>query len=123
MDQEKTGVIYCFAHMGINCNAPGEAAELAETFRRIFGFPGFDIGNSVIVGGPFEIVKQNGRGRFGHIGIETDDVEAAVKDLEERGIELVRESAQQDAEGRLVSIYLKEEIGGFAVHLLRKMQR
>ena len=36
------------------------------------------------------------------------------------GVEFNEESAKKDAKGALKAIYLKEEIGGFAVHLVQK---
>ena len=35
-------------------------------------------------------------------------------------LEFNEESAKRDAKGNLKAIYLKEEIGGFAVHLVQK---
>ena len=36
------------------------------------------------------------------------------------GVEFNEESAKRDEKGVLKAIYLKEEIGGFAVHLVQK---
>ena len=36
------------------------------------------------------------------------------------GIEVIEESIRTDAAGKLVSAYIKQEIGGFAVHIVRK---
>ena len=36
------------------------------------------------------------------------------------GYKFNEESAKRDAKGNLKAIYLKEEIGGFAVHLVQK---
>jgi len=35
-------------------------------------------------------------------------------------VEFIEESRKYDDKGRLISIYLKEEMGGFAVHLVEK---
>ena len=66
-----------------------------------------------------EAMKKTGKGRFGHIGMATPDCEAAVKDLESRGYEVDMSTAKYNPDGSLKVVYLKQEIGGFAVHIIR----
>ena len=62
-----------------------------------------------------------GLGKNGHIAVKTNYIERAVNYLSTvLGVEFNEESAKRDAKGNLKAIYLKEEIGGFAVHLVQK---
>ena len=36
------------------------------------------------------------------------------------GVEIAEDTAKRDAKGNLKAIYLKEEFGGFALHLVQK---
>lgn len=110
---------YKFAHVGINSENAAEAADTVQRLAQMFGLPSFDVGSSVIVGGPIEIVKSAARGRNGHIGIEVSDMILAMQDLHQKGVELDDSSLQISPDGTPVSIYLKQEIGGFAFHLLQ----
>jgi 2-dehydro-3-deoxyphosphogluconate aldolase/(4S)-4-hydroxy-2-oxoglutarate aldolase len=47
-------------------------------------------------------------------------VNRAVYQLKLQGIEADMSSAKYDADGRMTVVYLKDEIGGFAVHLVEK---
>ena len=58
-------------------------------------------------------------GKNGHIAIGTTDIEKAVAYLKEQGVEIDMETAKYKNE-KLIAVYIKEEIGGFAVHLVQK---
>ena len=80
------------------------------------------VGNSSIFAGTaLEVMKTPYLGKNGHIAIRTNYIERAINYLENvLGVEFDEESAKRDAKGVLKAIYLKEEIGGFAVHLVQK---
>jgi 2-dehydro-3-deoxyphosphogluconate aldolase/(4S)-4-hydroxy-2-oxoglutarate aldolase len=59
-------------------------------------------------------------GELGHIGIKTNNVGLAKEYLSEKGIEFNMETAKYDQDGNLTVIYLKNDIGGFAFHLMQK---
>ena len=44
----------------------------------------------------------------------------AMAYLEKNNIAIIEESIKKDDKGNLVAAYLKDEIGGFAVHIVRK---
>lgn len=111
---------YRFAHMGVNNRNTDDAFETVRVMQRAFDFQMFDIGNSIMVEGSFEIIKSMGRGSNGHIAIETEDVFLAIKDLTQKGFTPDMETIQYQSDGQIMSVYLKEEIGGFAFHLLKK---
>ena len=112
-------ISYELAHVGINAQNPEEAAAIASLFAQIFRLPLKDGAHSVYAGSAVEAVKHHPMGRLGHIGMRTPDCEAAIKDLESRGFEVDMSTAKYRPDGTMYVVYLKQEIGGFAVHLLR----
>ena len=113
-------VNYELAHIGINTENEDEAVAVASLFAQIFKLPIKNGRNSVYAGSAAEALKKPGKGRLGHIGMGTPDCEAAVKDLESRGFEVDMSTAKYRPDGTLNVVYLKQEIGGFAVHIVRK---
>lgn len=111
---------YGFAHMGMNSAGEQEACDTARFFEKAFGFPSFDIGASIMVAGPFEVVKSMSRGRNGHIAIETASLARGIADLEQKGFLVDYSTLQRAPDGRLLSVYLEEQTAGFAIHLLQK---
>jgi len=108
------------AHIGINCKDEAEAEKIAKQYCSLFDFeykPGI---SSIFVGQEIECNKKVGRGTNGHIAISTYDVDRAVYHLSRKGVEFDMDSAKYDDRGRLKAIYLKDEFGGFAIHLLKK---
>ena len=59
------------------------------------------------------------RGTHGHIAVACNSIKRARWHMERRGFVFDDESAII-RDGKLRAIYLKDEIGGFAVHLLQK---
>jgi 2-dehydro-3-deoxyphosphogluconate aldolase/(4S)-4-hydroxy-2-oxoglutarate aldolase len=109
---------FTLAHVGINGQNEGEARKAAALFEAIFGLAVKEGNSSVFAGDIIEVMKTPFRGKNGHIAIGTYNVRRAQAILERRGIAFDAESAKSDGKGGLVSIYLKEEIAGFAVHLV-----
>ena len=64
-------------------------------------------------------MKSKGPGANGHIAIGTASIERAIAFLTRQGIKPDPNSAKEK-NGKLVAIYLKDEIAGFAVHLLQR---
>ena len=64
-------------------------------------------------------MKKKYLGKNGHIAVATNDIEKAKAYLAVRGVELDEETAKYK-NGKMIAIYLKEEIGGFAIHLVQK---
>lgn len=111
---------FSLKHVGINCDNDSDADNVASFFENLFGF-GKKVGNSSIFAGTFiEVMKKGGRGDNGHICISTNYPERAKYHLQKQGIEFEEDSASYDAKGKLNVIYLKDRIGGFAVHLGNK---
>ena len=78
------------------------------------------VGNSSIFAGTgIEVMKTPFRGTKGHIGIKTNFIVRAKAYLERQGFEF-DESSANVKDGQLKAIYLKDEIAGFAIHLVQK---
>lgn len=111
-----------FAHVGINCAGDADAASLASLLSE-FGFSGSENPVSWFCGASFELMKNGGPGKRGHIGILTWSVERALAYLARRGISPVMESAKwcgERGKSAISFVYLDRDFGGFAVHLKRR---
>ncbi|MBP3887039.1 MAG: bifunctional 4-hydroxy-2-oxoglutarate aldolase/2-dehydro-3-deoxy-phosphogluconate aldolase [Cellulosilyticum sp.] len=108
------------AHVGINAENAEQAETIANGFDALFN-TSVKVGNSSIFAGKgIEVMKTPYLGAKGHIAYKTNYIERAVAYLQAKGHKVNQESAKYDAKGKLVAIYLEEEIGGFAIHLLQK---
>ena len=107
------------AHIGINCENSEKAAAVCEKLNQAFGLPVKDGNSSMFASGSIEVMKSVFKGQNGHIAIRTNSVELAVAELEKKGFSYDKSSAKYK-NGRMTVAYLKDEFGGFAVHLLQK---
>jgi 2-dehydro-3-deoxyphosphogluconate aldolase/(4S)-4-hydroxy-2-oxoglutarate aldolase len=111
---------FSLAHIGVNCEDEAEAMADAERFDLLFGFTKKDGNSSVFAGSVAEFMKTPYLGAKGHIAIGTTNVERAVFHLTLRGVQFDMDTAKYDTAGRLKAVYMKDEISGFAVHLVQK---
>ncbi len=107
------------AHVGINSADEAEAMHTAEQLCRIFGWPMKVGGKSVFSGTAVEVMKMPFKGRLGHVGIRCDRIRCAKALIERRGFEF-DESSANVKDGQLKAVYLREDIAGFAFHLVQK---
>ena len=106
-------------HVGINCENPEEAARVAEMFDKAFD-TGIKVGISSTFAGPgLEMLHNKGLGNHGHIAMRTPHMDRAVAALARRGFECDMSTAKYVGDTMTV-LYLKEQFGGFAVHLMKK---
>ena len=108
------------AHVGVNLENGDEASAAADRYAQIFGFARKDGNSSIFAGTGVELMKSKYLGTMGHIAIRTNSIERAMYHLEQRGAKFNPDSAKKDEKGNLKAIYLDEEFGGFAVHLVQK---
>ena len=109
------------AHIGVNAENAEEAEKAANRFGFIFGMPVKAGNSSVFAGTALEVMKAPYLGKNGHIAVRTNYIDRAVNYLSTvLGVEFDESTAKKDAAVGLKAIYLKEEIGGFAVHLVQK---
>ncbi len=107
------------AHVGINAGNEAEAMKAAQRFSFLFGFGTREGNSSVFSGTAVEVMKSPFKGTHGHIAIRTNYIERAVNYMATvLGVEF--EEPKREENGMYKAIYLKEEIGGFAVHLVQK---
>ncbi|GHT43581.1 hypothetical protein AGMMS49921_11830 [Endomicrobiia bacterium] len=107
-------------HIGINMLDVVSADETSKRFETLFGFIKQERSGSFFAGSSIEVMKKQFFGKNGHIAIRTNNVMRAVYHLEQNGVVFDYKTALYDEDGNLRNIYLKEEIGNFAVHLVEK---
>ncbi len=106
-------------HVGINSGSPEQALKDAEAIAKLMGWPVREGNSSDFAGTGFECMKKQGRGTHGHIAIGCNSVARAKWHLERRGYAFDEDSAVVKND-KLTAIYLKDEIAGFAFHLVQK---
>jgi len=109
---------FAFAHMGANGAEEAEARKASELFSSLFGFAAKEGNASIFASESIELAKKPYPGAKGHIGIRCNDVERAVARFRDLGIDALPDTAKSE-KGKLKAIYLKLDIMGFAIHLLR----
>ena len=107
------------AHIGVNCEDAAVASAVCEKLNEAFDLPVKDGSSSMFASSGIEVMKTMFKGKNGHIAIRTNSVELAVAELAKKGF-AYDESSAKYKNGRMTVAYLKEEFGGFAVHLLQK---
>ena len=110
----KTMLGFSLAHVGINCENEVSAEQTAKLLCTLFGFEYKPGNSSNFAGSAVECMKEKGRGKCGHIAIGTNNLDRAIYHLSRQGVEFDESSRKPKA------IYLKQEIGGFAVHLMQR---
>ena len=108
------------AHVGINCDNESEAHHVAGAFDTMFGFAPNENPSSIFSAGYVETMKTPYLGSKGHIAIATYSVELAKAYLERKGVKFNENSIVYRPDGKIQAIYMAEEVGGFAIHLVRK---
>lgn len=111
---------FSLAHIGINGDSKEEGLATARWFAERFGFQVKEGGRSNFAGTYVECCNQQFPGKFGHIGIFTYSPNRALAYFKAKGIPTREEFKNVDAKGNLVAVYLEEEVGGFAVHIVKK---
>lgn len=107
------------AHVGINTMNEETALRVAGHLSDAFGLELKPGTHSNFVGGAVEVMKSDYLGANGHIAIRTNSIPRAIAYLEKKGIATDPETAKTK-NGKLSAIYLKGDIGGFAIHLVQK---
>lgn len=108
---------FSFGHMGINCSGPEEMQAGADKMTALFGFGQEALPASIFASGGIELLKTPGAGQHGHIAIHVHSLPRAVAYLKAVGTEFPENAERYDADGKLLAVYLKEELCGFALHL------
>lgn len=107
-------------HVGINNENKDEGYKNAKLLSTLFGLKINELEGAYFAGSIFEVLKSNFRGKNGHIAIETTCIERAYEYFKTIGVEFDEKSKGYDENNKLVVIYFKNDIAGFAIHLRRK---
>jgi len=107
-------------HVGINSKDDADALAIAQKLGGLFALPVKQGNSSNFAGSIVEVMKGKGPGRHGHIAIGTNDVERAMAYLGRNGVQFDMASVKTPPGTPIKAIYLKGDVGGFAVHLLRR---
>ena len=107
-------------HIGVNCENKEEAQKNAMLVSALFGLEYKPSNKSTFAGADYEFMHMPYYGKNGHIAMATTSPDKAREYLAGLGVEFIEETAAYDENGRLKVIYLKEEICGFAIHLVQK---
>lgn len=107
------------AHVGVNCNDADESLDVCKTLSKVFGFAVKEGNSSNFAGTGFEIMKSKYLGANGHVAVRTNRMDMAIDELERRGFSVDMNTAKLKGD-KINAVYLKDEFGGFAIHLLQK---
>lgn len=109
------------AHVGINNPSKDVAVANVERMNKIFPL-GAKIGSgkSSFLGTAVEFMHNPFYGSNGHIGFKTNSPERAKAFFEKQGFMIREDSIAYDKDGSMKFFYIEEEIGGFALHVVRK---
>ena len=111
------------AHIGVNCADAAQTAALRRAIAVLFKLavnPAKGKCGCTVYRYQIEWMKAPGRGEHGHIALATGDLPAARRYLEEKGFAFDEDSVKRFPDGRILVIYAKQQIGGFAIHLMQK---
>jgi 2-dehydro-3-deoxyphosphogluconate aldolase/(4S)-4-hydroxy-2-oxoglutarate aldolase len=106
-------------HLGINTAGEADARRAAAVFEAMFGFLPREGNNSVFAGKGIEIMKSPYLGKNGHIAVATNSLIRAKAYLSRAGFAFREDTLKYNAAGAPATIYLEEEIMGFALHLIQ----
>ena len=87
-----------------------------------FAFTANENPSSIFSASYVETIKKPYLGAKGHIAIAVNSVERAKDYLERMGVVFLEESTVLRPDGKIQAVYMEEEIGGFAIHLVRRVK-
>lgn len=111
---------FSIKHIGINTADESEAENVAKKYSSLFNLEYKPGNSSIFAGKDIECLKKPFLGKNGHICIGTNNVERAIYNLSKKGVEFIEETRSLDEKGNTKNIYIKDEIGGFAIHIMKK---
>lgn len=117
-EARKTLLGFEVAHIGINTPDADAAMDVCKAFNDAFDFNVKQGNSSNFASTGVEVMKTMFKGANGHIAIRTNKMIPAIAEMGRRGYELDMDSVKD--KNNIKAVYFKNEIGGFAVHLLQK---
>ena len=110
---------FCLAHIGLNMGDIGESLAVTKQLCALFHLPFKEGHSSHFAGTMFEVMKEKRRGTHGHIAVQTNNIPRAVAYLARQGLH-ADPGSEKKSDGVVTAIYMRDEIGGFALHLLQR---
>ena len=110
---------YEVAHVGVNSADEDTANAVCSALENAFGFETKNGNSSSFASSWVEVMKSPYLGANGHIAVRTNNMECAIADLKCKGFAVDPSTAKMKG-SKMVAVYLQNEIGGFAIHLLAK---
>jgi 2-dehydro-3-deoxyphosphogluconate aldolase/(4S)-4-hydroxy-2-oxoglutarate aldolase len=107
-------------HVGINSENKEEGEKTAALLCKLFLLDPDVRSKATFAGTKFEVMHLPFRGKNGHIAIGCNFPDRARSYLERLGVEFDESTATYDEKGKLKVVYMKDDIGGFAFHLIQK---
>lgn len=104
-------------HVGLNSKDRDEALVFASRLSSLFRMPMIETHRSFLIGDLAEVMMLPYYGAHGHMGVRTRNLRLAMGYLKRKGVEFNMATYEENEDGIPKIVYLKEEIGGFAVHL------
>lgn len=107
------------AHIGMNMDNKEVSLELSNELSAAFNLNVKQGNRSNFAGSLFEVMNTRFKGKNGHIAIRTNSIDRATYYLSKNGY-AVNTSSLNEKNGKKIAVYLENEFGGFAIHLLQK---
>lgn len=107
-------------HIGVNTKSNEEANNIANDFKKLFGFKSKENSNSIFLGNNINIMKSISQGKNGYLAIGTNNIIRAIWHLESCGYMVDENSKFFNGYGELISVYITKEIGGYVIKLIQK---
>lgn len=108
------------AHVGMNYPDKDAAVDAANQLNERFPLGVKVGGKSTFLGTAVELMHMPYYGTHGHIGFKTNSPERARVYFESRGFAVIEDSITYDNKGNMKFFYLRDEVGGFALHVVKK---
>ncbi len=105
-------------HIGMNTPSAEESMGTESHIAKLFNLVVKEGNSSNFVGTQFEVMKKNYLGTHGHLAIGTNFIERAIAYYERKGVTFLQET-NVEKNGKRIAIYFKDEIAGYALHLLQ----
>lgn len=114
---------FTVGHVGINAETTENASNVTQGIQALFDTDRRETDMAFFSGNLVEVMKIPFVGTHGHICVDTRDLPRAMAMLKRKGVELDTDKFYYDAKGKLMTVYLKGEVGGFALHIRQRPQK
>lgn len=118
-EARKVALGFEVVHVGVNAESAEESLEICRHLEVAFGFKTQPGSSSNFASPAVEVMKSQYLGSHGHIAVRTNSIPRAIEELRRRGYNVDVSTAKHKGT-RMTAVYLQQQFGGFALHLLQK---